>query len=51
MGIGLLLFCGDLACRDFLGQPLFAMAAPTGGTILMGGWLLLAVAAVWKTRV
>src|SRR4051794_12717458 len=29
LGVGLVLFCGDLACRDFLGRPLFAMAAPT----------------------
>jgi uncharacterized membrane protein YgdD (TMEM256/DUF423 family) len=44
LGLGLILFCGDLSSRDFLGQPLFAMAAPTGGTILMGGWLLLGLA-------
>ena len=49
-GLGLILFCGDLASRDFLGQPLFAMAAPTGGTILMGGWLLIGIAGLWRAR-
>lgn len=38
--IGLILFCGDLLSRDFLGQRLFPFAAPTGGTILILGWLL-----------
>lgn len=50
VGLGLLLFCGDLASRDFLGQPLFAMAAPTGGTILMGGWILVGIAGLWRIR-
>ena len=48
--VGLVLFCGDLACRDFLGQRLFAMAAPTGGTVLMGGWLLIGIASLWRAR-
>ena len=44
-GAGLLLFCGDLAARRWMGGPLFAMAAPLGGTTLLIGWgsLLLAV--------
>jgi uncharacterized membrane protein YgdD (TMEM256/DUF423 family) len=50
LGLGLILFCGDLASRDFLGQPLFAMAAPTGGTILMVGWLLVGIAGLWRKR-
>ena len=36
--------------RDFLGQPSVAMAAPTGGTILMGGWLLIGIASLWRAR-
>ena len=44
--LGLLLFCGDLASRDFLGRPLFPNAAPTGGFALMGGWLLIGIAAL-----
>jgi uncharacterized membrane protein YgdD (TMEM256/DUF423 family) len=50
LGLGLILFGGDLAARDILGQPLFGMAAPTGGTILMGGWLLLGIAGLWRKR-
>ena len=37
--LGLILFCGDLSARTWLQQPLFPMAAPTGGFALMGGWL------------
>jgi uncharacterized membrane protein YgdD (TMEM256/DUF423 family) len=48
--IGLGLFCGDLAARDFLDRPLFSMAAPTGGSVLMAGWLLIGVAGLWRMR-
>jgi uncharacterized membrane protein YgdD (TMEM256/DUF423 family) len=40
------LFAGDIAVRAFAGQRLFPMAAPTGGTLLLVGWLALAVAAL-----
>jgi len=40
------LFAGDVAMRAFAGRRLFPMAAPTGGTLLMLSWLLLAVAAI-----
>lgn len=46
--LGLALFCGDLAARDFLARPLFAWAAPTGGFALMAGWLLILVAALLR---
>jgi uncharacterized membrane protein YgdD (TMEM256/DUF423 family) len=48
--VGLALFCGDLASRDFLSRSLFPMAAPTGGTLLMIGWLLIGIAALWPKR-
>jgi uncharacterized membrane protein YgdD (TMEM256/DUF423 family) len=48
LALGLGLFCGDLASREFLGRALFPMAAPTGGVLLMGGWLLVAVAALLR---
>jgi len=41
------LFAGDLSLRHFAGHSLFPMAAPTGGTLLISSWLLLAVAAAW----
>ena len=37
--VGAVLFCGDLVMRDLLGQRLFPMAAPTGGTLMILGWL------------
>jgi uncharacterized membrane protein YgdD (TMEM256/DUF423 family) len=44
------LFAGDLALRQYAGHSLFPMAAPTGGTLLIVSWLLLAVAAAWPRR-
>lgn len=43
--VGLLLFCGDLLMRDFGGHRLFAMAAPTGGTLMIAGWIVVAASA------
>ena len=40
------LFAGDIAMRAFAGQRLFPMAAPTGGTLLLIGWLVLTAAAL-----
>jgi uncharacterized membrane protein YgdD (TMEM256/DUF423 family) len=45
---GLLVFCGDLAMRDFSGYRLFPMAAPTGGTMMILGWLVIAASAFTK---
>lgn len=45
--VGLALFSGDLALRALAGIPLFPMAAPIGGIVLMAGWLVLAVTAAW----
>ena len=44
------LFAGDLTLRQYAGHSLFPMAAPTGGTLLIMSWLLLAVAAEWPRR-
>ena len=43
---GSALFAGDLALRAFAGHRLFAMAAPSGGIILIVGWLIFAAAAI-----
>lgn len=40
---GLALFSGDLLMRDFAGMRLFPMAAPVGGSLMILGWLALAV--------
>lgn len=44
--IGAVLFSGDIALRAFAGHRLFPMAAPSGGIILILGWLAFAVAAI-----
>jgi len=44
--LGAGLFAGDVALRAFAGHRLFPMAAPSGGIILIAGWLALAAAAI-----
>ena len=44
------LFAGDLTLRQYAGHGLFPMAAPTGGTLLIVSWLVLAVSAAWPRR-
>ena len=47
---GAVFFSGDLAMRAYMGQRLFPMAAPAGGTILIGAWILLVIAALAALR-
>jgi len=44
--LGGVLFSGDLALRALAGHRLFPIAAPSGGTLLISGWVLLAIAAM-----
>jgi uncharacterized membrane protein YgdD (TMEM256/DUF423 family) len=44
------LFSGDLTLRHFAGHGLFPFAPPTGGTLLIISWLVLALSAVWPRR-
>jgi uncharacterized membrane protein YgdD (TMEM256/DUF423 family) len=44
--LGSVLFSGDIALRALADHRLFAMAAPSGGILLIGGWVLLAIAAL-----
>lgn len=48
--LGLALFCGDLSRRAFTGAALFPRAAPTGGILLMLGWVLVAASALLRIR-
>lgn len=41
---GTLLFSGDLAARVVWGERMFANAAPLGGMILIGAWLMTTIA-------
>ncbi|MBO9196073.1 DUF423 domain-containing protein [Rhizobium sp. 16-449-1b] len=50
MGVGTLLFSGDLVTLRFAGSSLFPMAAPTGGFAMMFGWLAIAAGAVFRNR-
>jgi uncharacterized membrane protein YgdD (TMEM256/DUF423 family) len=43
-------FASDLALRQFVGHRLFPFAAPTGGTLLIASWLVLALSAAWPRR-
>jgi uncharacterized membrane protein YgdD (TMEM256/DUF423 family) len=45
-----LVFAGDLTLRQYAGHGLFPRAAPTGGTLLIVSWLVLATAALWPRR-
>jgi uncharacterized membrane protein YgdD (TMEM256/DUF423 family) len=48
--LGVALFSGDLALRAFAGHRLFPMAAPAGGMVMIGGWVLLAASAFIAMR-
>ncbi|MEH3146733.1 MAG: DUF423 domain-containing protein [Methylobacterium frigidaeris] len=48
--LGLALFSGDLATRALAQMPLLPMAAPTGGVLLMLGWVLAGLAAALPRR-
>ncbi|OCW56439.1 DUF423 domain-containing protein [Hoeflea olei] len=45
VGLGLMLFCGDLLMRHFADTRLFPMAAPSGGVTMILGWLVIAASA------
>ena len=47
LALGTALFSGDLIRRALSGERLFPMAAPTGGTLLILGWLLVVIACGW----
>jgi uncharacterized membrane protein YgdD (TMEM256/DUF423 family) len=44
--LGVVLFCGDLLMRHYVGTSLFPMAAPMGGSTTIAGWLIVAASAV-----
>ncbi|WP_310619607.1 DUF423 domain-containing protein [Flexibacterium corallicola] len=44
---GLSLFCGDLGLRMFVGTKLFDKAAPTGGFLMILGWLNVLLAGLF----
>jgi uncharacterized membrane protein YgdD (TMEM256/DUF423 family) len=48
MGLGCTLFAGDLLFRTRYGHGLFPMSAPTGGTMMILGWLTVGLAALFR---
>ncbi len=48
--LGTALFAADLARRGFANEALFARAAPTGGWLVLAGWLGLALSAATAKR-
>ncbi|HEY7669807.1 MAG TPA: DUF423 domain-containing protein [Hyphomicrobium sp.] len=46
--LGASLFGGAVTLRVLTGARLFPMAAPTGGTTMIIGWLILAAAGLWE---
>jgi uncharacterized membrane protein YgdD (TMEM256/DUF423 family) len=50
LAIGTALFSADLTTRHFLGHGLFPMSAPTGGVLMMAGWLAIALGAFLPGR-
>ncbi|WP_119256878.1 DUF423 domain-containing protein [Shinella zoogloeoides] len=45
LALGTALFAGDLVFRHSAGHGLFPMSAPTGGVVMMAGWLAVALGA------
>lgn len=48
--IGTVLFAADLTLRNMIGQKLFPMAAPAGGTLMIAGWLAIAVSVIIERK-
>jgi uncharacterized membrane protein YgdD (TMEM256/DUF423 family) len=48
IGLGCLLFSGDLMFRTRFGHGLFPMSAPTGGSMMIVGWALVAFGALFR---
>jgi uncharacterized membrane protein YgdD (TMEM256/DUF423 family) len=50
MVVGTCLFAGDLLKRHYTGAGLFAMSAPMGGIVMMGGWLLAGIGSLLPVK-
>lgn len=48
LGLGTLIFAGDLGVREWLGHGLFPGAAPLGGGGMILGWIAIVVAALGR---
>ncbi|WP_127145281.1 DUF423 domain-containing protein [Pelagibacterium montanilacus] len=50
LALGAIVFCADLGTRHVLATPLFPMAAPLGGGMLIAGWALVALGGLTALR-
>ncbi|MDO1585237.1 DUF423 domain-containing protein [Rhizobium oryzicola] len=50
LGLGTLLFTADLLMRHFTENGAFPLAAPSGGLLMIGGWLMLALGAFFPVQ-
>ncbi len=50
LGLGTILFAGDLVTRHYNGNALFPMSAPLGGIVMMAGWLAIAFGAIFRSH-
>ncbi len=50
LALGVAVFGCDLLARYYFGHRLFPMAAPTGGLLMIAGWLGVAAAAIAMRR-
>jgi uncharacterized membrane protein YgdD (TMEM256/DUF423 family) len=48
--VGLALFSADLIVRHYGAERLFPMAAPTGGTLMILGWIAVAIGSLLPAR-
>jgi len=48
LGLGTLIFAGDLVVRHFGGNSLFPLAAPAGGLGMIAGWAVVALGAFFR---
>ena len=51
LGLGTLVFAGDLLVRQYLGHAAFPMAAPIGGVGMIGGWVAVIVGGLFSRAV
>lgn len=50
LAAGTMLFTADLASRHFWSHGLFPMAAPSGGILMIAGWISLVLATLMRPR-
>lgn len=51
LGLGTLVFAGDLLVRQYFGHAAFPMAAPIGGVGMIGGWLAVIIGGFFSKTV